>query len=180
MRRACRVLLGGGVVAYPTEAVYGLGCLPQDRGAVERVLAIKQRSWTKGLVLIAADAAQLEPLVELPGGPAGREILASWPGPVTWVLPARHWVPAWMTGGRGSLAVRVTAHPIAKALCAGVGQPLVSTSANLSRRAPLKTALGVRRAFGSLVDYVLAGPLGDSDRPTEIRDGASGRVLRPG
>jgi L-threonylcarbamoyladenylate synthase len=178
--RAARVVLAGGVVAYPTEAVFGLGCLPRDRSAVRRVLAIKRRSWRKGLLLIGSDLAQLERYVVLPPEPRRGEIVASWPGPVTWVLPARPRVPRWISGGRDTVAVRLTDHPVAARLCARVGEALVSTSANVSRRAPLRSARGVRRALGRAVDYVLAGATGGLAKPTVIKDARTGRILRDG
>jgi L-threonylcarbamoyladenylate synthase len=180
INRAARILLRGGVVAYPTEAVYGLGCLPGDRHAVARVLRIKRRSWRKGLVLIAAEIGQLKPLIRLPREPMLSKILLSWPGPATWVVRATAAVPAWITGGRDTVAVRVTNHPVAEALCRRVGQPLVSTSANRSRQPPHTQPLRLRRELGRAVDYVLPGELGNARRPTTIRDGATGRVLRPG
>jgi L-threonylcarbamoyladenylate synthase len=176
--RAARVVRAGGVIAYPTEAVFGLGCLPQDRAAVMRVLAIKRRSWRKGLILIGADLAQLERFVVLPPEPRRSEILASWPGPVTWVLEARRGTPRWISGGRNNVAVRLTAHPLARQLCARAGQALVSTSANVSRRPPHRKLLPLRRQLGSVVDYVLAGELGGLSQPTVIRDGRTGRALR--
>ena len=154
--RAARVIRAGGIVAYPTEAVFGLGCLPDDREAVERLLAIKRRPRQKGFVLIAARVEDLAHLVELPAEPMRSSILATWPGPVTWALPARHGAPPWLTGGRDTLAVRVTAHAEARALCARVGGPLVSTSANVSRRPPHRRLLALRRDLGRSVDYVLA------------------------
>lgn len=176
--RAARSILAGGVVAYPTESVYGLGCLPESRTAVERVLAIKRRSWRKGLLLIGAELEHLERYAELSESPYLSEILSSWPGPYTWVLPATAATPSWITGGRRSVAVRLTDHPVAGALCARVGGALVSTSANLSRHPPPKSLLRVRRDLGDSLDYVLPGPLGDLPRPTVIRDGRTGRVLR--
>jgi L-threonylcarbamoyladenylate synthase len=176
--RAARIVRAGGVIAYPTEAVFGLGCLPRDRRAVMRVLAIKRRSWRKGLILIGADLAQLERYVVLPQEPRRAEVLATWPGPNTWVLDARADAPRWITGGRTSVAVRVTAHGLAADLCRAVGEALVSTSANVSRRAPHRRLLNLRRDLGLRVDYVLAGPLGGLAAPTAIRDGRSGRVLR--
>src|SRR5690606_15049362 len=112
---AARVVRAGGVVAYPTEAVYGLGCVPTDERALARLIAIKRRDARKGFLLIAADLAQLEPFAELPGEPRRSEILARWPGPVTWVLAARRGVSALLTGGPRTIAVRVTAHPLAPA-----------------------------------------------------------------
>jgi L-threonylcarbamoyladenylate synthase len=176
--RAARVVRGGGVIAYPTEAVFGLGCNPRDRAAVLRLLAIKRRSWRKGLILIAANLEQVEPYVLLPPEPRRSEVLATWPGPHTWVLAARSAAPRWITGGRDGLAVRVTAHPIARDLCLAVGEAIVSTSANVSRRPAHRRLLRLRRDLGTKVDHVLAGPLGASAEPTSITDARSGRVLR--
>jgi L-threonylcarbamoyladenylate synthase len=177
---AARVILAGGIVAYPTEAVFGLGCRPDDREAVERLLAIKRRTWHKGFVLIAATLEDLADLVELPGEPMRSTILATWPGPVTWALPSCAGISRWLTGRRDTLAVRVTAHAVARALCARVGGPLISTSANVSRRPPYTRLIRLRRDLGALVDYVLPGPLGAAPRPTAIRDGRTGRTLRAG
>jgi L-threonylcarbamoyladenylate synthase len=177
--RAARVVRAGGVIAYPTEAVFGLGCLPRERRAVMRVLKIKRRSWRKGLILIGADLAQLERYVVLPPEPRRAAVLATWPGPNTWVLDARADAPRWITGGRASVAVRVTAHPVAAELCRRAGEALVSTSANVSRRPPHRRSLTLRRDLGRSVDYVLTGPLGGLASPTPIRDGRTGRALRP-
>ena len=178
LRHAARIVRSGGVIAYHTEAVFGLGCDPRAHAAVERILTIKQRSWRKGLILIGANWAQLEPYAELPAEPRRGEVLATWPGPHTWVLDARRDAPRWITGGRAGIAVRMTAHPLARALCLAVGDALVSTSANVSRRPPHRRLLSLRRDLGRHVDYVLAGPLGGLTQPTLIRDGRSGHVLR--
>lgn len=178
LETAARVLHRGGLVAYPTEAVYGLGCLPWERRAVERLLDMKRRSWRKGLSLIAASREQLEPLVKFPTGLLGEELRLSWPGPVTWVLDAKPSIPFWLTGGRETLAVRVTGHDLSRKLCETAASPLISTSANRSGRPPLRRALHVRREFGTSVDYVLKGKLGGEAKPTMIRDGRTGTVLR--
>lgn len=178
--RAARIVLAGGVIAYPTEAVFGLGCLPRDHAAVARVLEIKHRSWRKGLLVIGSDLAQLEALVQLPPEPRRSEIVASWPGPVTWVLPAKAHVPRWLSGGRDTLAVRLTDHPVAARLCERIGHAIVSTSANVSRRPPLRAVRLVRRELGALVDDVLGGEVGGLANPTVIKDGRTGRILRAG
>lgn len=169
----------GGIIAYATEAVFGLGCDPRNGLAVRRLLGIKGRSAAKGLILIAADLAQLLPFVA--GLPSGRaqQILASWPGPVTWILPARPGTPRWLTGGRATLAVRVTAHPGVAALCRACGTALVSTSANRSGRPPARSPLQVRRRLGPLIDYLLPGDCGPERRPSRIIDAASGALVRP-
>ena len=179
LREAVRILHAGGVIAYPTEAVYGLGCDPQDAAAVERVLNLKRRPVEKGVILIAADIAQLEGYVDL--SPAlYSQVSGSWPGPTTWLLPAGPRARPWLTGGRDTLAVRVTAHPQASELCRAFCGPVVSTSANPGGRRPARTALGVRVRFGArALDLILAGKTGPQKNPTEIRDARSGRILRP-
>lgn len=170
----------GAVVAYPTEGVWGLGCDPANREAVERLLALKQRPVQKGLILLAAEEAQLTPWIA-PLDPAMAErVRSTWPGPVTWIVPARDDCPPWLTGGRRTLAVRITAHPPARALCITSGTALVSTSANASGKAPLDGPAALRDAFGPALDAVLEEPLGHLSGPTEIRDVSTGVILRPG
>jgi L-threonylcarbamoyladenylate synthase len=178
--RAARCIIEGGVIAYPTEAVYGIGCLPFDIEALERVMAIKRRDARKGLIVVAADISQLEPIAVLPGGETGSQMRGTWPGPVSWVVAARPGLPALLTGGRPTVAVRVSAHPVVQQLCRRSGSALVSTSANCSGHRPARSALAVRRTLGTRLDYVLAGPVGGAARPSEIRDAATGRLLRPG
>lgn len=177
LRRAARVVVDGGVIAYPTEAVYGLGCDPLRADAVERILALKGRDRAKGLILIAADLGQIADLLAPLPEDRLTEIRATWPGPHTWVWPAAAGTPSWLTGGRDTLAVRITAHPFAAALCRACG-PLVSTSANPSGLPPARSALRVRRWFGGRLDLILSGPLGGLQRPTTIRDARTGTTLR--
>lgn len=180
LRKIVRLLRLGGVIAYPTEAVFGLGCDPHNEAAVRRILAIKRRPAGKGLILIGADFAQLEPFLQ-PLDPASRaRVEATWPGPVTWLLPARPEVPKWLRGRHDTLAVRVTAHPVAAAICAAWGGAIVSTSANVSGRPPARTVLAVHRELGRWLDYVVPGSTGGAAKPTEIRDLRTGRVVRPG
>jgi len=180
LQRAVRTLRAGGVVAYPTEAVYGLGCDPWNPRAVARLLALKGRPSARGLILIAAGFDQIAPLLQPLPATARRRVLASWPGPVTWIWPARSWVPRWLRGEHAGVAVRVTAHPAAAALCAAWGGPLVSTSANPSGARPARSALAVRLRLGPGVDCLLPGNLGQRSRPTAIRDAVSGATLRAG
>lgn len=180
LRTARRVLLDGGIVAYPTEAVYGLGCDPHNAAAVIRLLELKQRSWRKGLILIASHRHQLDPWLEPVGLSMEQQMEKSWPGPVTWLLPARPEVPEWLRGEHATLAVRVTAHPLAAALCETFGGPIVSTSANYAGHRAARSALQLQRVMGEQVDYILHGDVGDQLRPTEIRDAESGQVVRAG
>ena len=176
--QAARIVSVGGVIAYPTEAVYGLGCDPRDGTAVLRLLELKHRPLDKGLILIAAEFEALRPYLAPINAATRAKLRRSWPGAVTWVLPARPEIPFWLCGKHASLAVRVTAHPLAAALCRACGGVLVSTSANISNRTPARNALSVRRNFGSGIDYILSGVLGGRDKPTPIYDAVSGRVVR--
>lgn len=178
LRQATRRLTQGGIIAYPTEAVYGLGCDPLNFMAVTRLLVLKQRSWRHGLILIAAEFAQLQPFLAPLTALVQERVFATWPGPVTWLLPAKPEVPAWLRGDSAQLAVRVSAHPEVVALCRHWGQPLVSTSANLSGKPAATTALQVRRRLGLTIDYLLPGAVGERIRPSEIRDGLTNRILR--
>jgi L-threonylcarbamoyladenylate synthase len=177
---AVLALRAGGVIAYPTEAVYGLGCDPHHERAVAQLLRLKGRPTDLGLILIASEFAQLAPFLAPLDAAREAMIAATWPGPVTWVWPARAGTPAWLTGGRDTLAVRVTAHPTAAALCHAFGGALTSTSANPHGQPPARDAATVRAYFGAAVPAVIDAPLGGLARPTEIRDARSGTVLRPG
>ncbi len=177
---AAELLRAGGVVAYPTEGVFGLGCDPFDGEAVQRILTIKSRSVTAGLIVIGDSMEQLSPLFAPLPDDVRQRIAATWPGPVTWIVPAAADVPDWVTGGRDSIAVRVPGHSLARDLCTAAGMPLVSTSANRSGRPALRTALLVRRHLGDDVDSVVAGETGLAAGPSEIRDALTGKILRKG
>lgn len=178
LRQAVRRLDGGGIVAYPTEAVFGLGCDPFNLDAVLRLLRIKQRPPGMGLILIGARFEHVEPFIGVIDRARLARVRRSWPGPHTWLLPASPWVPSWIRGDHESVALRVTAHPIAAALCDAFGGALVSTSANRHGQAPAVTALDIRLHLGNDVDLVVSGVTGGMARPTAIREALSGRVVR--
>lgn len=166
----------GGVIAYPTESCFGLGCDPMNRAAVEKILRLKGRGAAKGLILIAANRNQLRPYATRASIEAAWN-KGRWPGPVTWVLPAAKTCPEWLTGGRDTVAVRITAHPGAAALCKQAGMALVSTSANKSGGMPATTSDVCRTLFGGQI-RVLEGRVGVRKRPSTLIDLASGKVLR--
>lgn len=174
---AARIIRAGGVVAYPTETVYGLGCDPFDQKAVTRLLRIKRRAQEKGLILVAANMQQLAGLVRL--SQAQRAHLESvWPGPVTYLLPATAAVPVWIRGQHDKVAIRISAHPSARALAAAVGTPIVSTSANRAGEPSARSRFNVARRLGAELDFIVAGDTGGAGKPSSIIDLESGRVLR--
>jgi L-threonylcarbamoyladenylate synthase len=167
----------GGVIAYPTESVFGLGCDPWNEDAVLTILDIKKRDWTKGLILIAANFNQLQPFIK----PVTNDVLVqleqTWPGPVTWLLPASDDCPQYLRGLHDTIAVRVTAHKKAAQLCNEFGGAIVSTSANLTGHAPAKMAIQVKARLPE-VEYVVPGNCGGADKPSQIIDATTGKVIR--
>ncbi|ODU52330.1 MAG: tRNA threonylcarbamoyladenosine biosynthesis protein RimN [Lysobacteraceae bacterium SCN 69-48] len=170
----------GGLIAYPTEGVWGLGCDPHDEAAVMRLLALKQRDVAKGLILIASSEAQLAPFIDTAslGGSQLAEVRASWPGPNTWIMPASKDAPSWITGAHDGIAVRVTAHPLVRALCDGFGGALVSTSANIASEPSPRTRAELDPRIVAGVDAVTDGETLGRAQPSTIRDALSGAVLR--
>jgi len=175
---AVAALRSGGIVAYPTEAVYGLGCDPANAAAVAELFALKQRPADRGVLLIAADFAQVERYIGSAPDAAVARARATWPGPQTWVFPRAPETPTWLCGAHPGIALRVTAHTQAAELCRAFGGAIVSTSANRHDAPPARSADEVRAAFGTELAYILDGPTGGLERPTPIRDALSGASLR--
>ena len=173
--RLLRYIRAGGVVAYATESCYGLGCDPSHPRAVRRLLHLKRRPQTKGLILVSDRLMRLEPYLQKLSTATRSDVTRYWPGPVTLLLPAR--AQRWLTGAHAKLAVRVSAHPDTARLCRHLRMALVSTSANISGAKPAKTAAQCRRYFGGSV-CVLPGKIGTRARPSTLIDYASGRILR--
>ncbi len=176
---AAEIINQGGVVAYPTESCFGLGCDPRNNAALRRLLHIKQRSFEQGMIIVGACYHQLKMYIACSQEEVPERVFDSWPGPYTWLLPAHDGVSRWLRGQHSTIAVRVTSHPIAAALCRQTGKAVVSTSANRHGRSPERHAKQVEKQLGSLVDYVLTGSIGLASKPSEIRDAFSGQVLRP-
>lgn len=175
IKRAAARLHMGAVIAYPTEGLWGLGCDPSNRFAVNRILALKSRPVSKGMILVADSVERLSPFFRyLPD----ENDLRVEGRPVTWLLEHGQCSPDWITGGRETLAIRISKHPIIAGLCACSGLPLVSTSANPAGKEPAKTSLRVRSYFGNLIDVIVPGALGGQNGASEIRDFQTGRVLR--
>lgn len=167
----------GGVIAYPTESCYGLGCDPRNRRAVMKLLRLKGRPQHKGLILIGSDFRQLQPYAAPLDSVQWQKIAPTWPGPVTWLLPTSRKVPPWLRGNHQSIAVRIPAHPLAAALCHAVNMPLVSTSANRTGMKPARTYAACFKRFGSEV-LVVPGPVGKRRRPSTIMELKTSAVIR--
>ncbi len=169
IQTAARMLDAGGVIAYPTESIYGLGCLPDRDEALARLLRIKRRDSSKGLILLAASPSQLVPWVA-PLSPAEwRRIISPRRHPTTWIVPAAAGVSPLLTGGRATIAVRITRYPLARQLCLAAGAAIVSTSANLTRQSPVRHASALPPALSRNLDLVLRGRCGPARRASQIR-----------
>ena len=172
------MIRNGGIIAYPTESVFGLGCDPENASAVLELLTIKNRPLAMGLILIAAELHQLQPYMAKVNKTILDRLRASWPGPVTWLVPAHPRVPAWIRGEHNSVAMRITAHPQAASLCNMIDSALVSTSANFHGHRAARNMLQVRQTFDDSLDYILSGRVGGKKRPTEIRDALTDKIIR--
>lgn len=170
------ILRGGGVIAYPTEAVFGLGCDPFNQTAVKKLWALKSRGAEKGFILLISDWAQLYPLIDTITEAQITTVRSTWPGFTTWIFPASPTLPQWITGGKPTIAIRMTTHPIAKSLCTEF--PIISTSANLSGQPPIRDVEMIKLQFPQGVDALIDGPLGEFSQPSAIIDVQTGLKLR--
>ena len=177
---AAGCLRNGRVIAYPTEAVYGLGCDPRNADAVSKVLALKQRPAESGLVLVGSNLEQFDAWIGQVSSAALEMAARTWPGPVTWLFPRAKDVPDWIAGSHQTIAIRVTAHEPCSALCKAFGGPVVSTSANPHAAPPARSAGRVEEYFGRFLGGILEGPLGGFEHPSEIRDVQTAEVVRGG
>lgn len=179
LRRAADCLLTGGLIAHPTEAVWGLACLPHYPAAVARLLTAKQRHPAKGLILVAYDERCFDALLSPLPLTLRTRMREAWPGPVTFVVPDPDgWAPEWVRGAHNSVAIRVSKHSLTRELSRLVKGPLISTSANPAGAAPALTALQARRYFGGAVDLYLTGETGGETRPSRIIDALTGETFR--
>lgn len=180
--QAIQTLHNGQVLAYPTEAVWGLGCDPYNQQAFEQILNLKNRPIEKGVILIAASLEQVEPFLQGLSTEQVAQMQQSWniteqQRATTWLVPLTKAVPAWISGQHNRVAIRVTTHPLVRQLCTGFGGAIVSTSANPAGLQPAKSSVEIRHYFGEQL-AVLDGPLGQSSAPSKIMDIVSGQVLR--
>ncbi len=180
IRYSAKLMKAGGVIAYPTEAVWGLGCVPDNASAVQAILDLKHRSADKGLILVASSIEQFDPYLTEVTLPQRKQLMDTWPGPNTWLVPVNSAVPKLISGRFDSVALRVSAHPLVSALCNLVGGPIVSTSANPQGKRPASTRWQVLRYFGAdpSLNLVTCGSVGREARPSTIKDLRTGQIIR--
>jgi L-threonylcarbamoyladenylate synthase len=167
----------GGLIAYPTESCYGLGCDPDNRRAVHRILKLKQRPQNKGLILIASDYCQVARYLQPLTMDEQHKLVSAGAQSITYLMPVKPSCPRWLRGAHDTLAVRLTAHPFARQLCRSVDSALVSTSANRSGQRPAKTYAECLRRFGKKV-WVLPGRVGKRKKPSTIKVWGDGKIIR--
>ncbi|QJC35727.1 Sua5/YciO/YrdC/YwlC family protein [Enterobacteriaceae endosymbiont of Donacia sparganii] len=174
----------GKIIAYPTESVFGLGCDPDNKKAVYKLLIIKKRSIKKGLILVASKYTQLLKYINEKKiiKSQKKKILSTWPGQITWIMPISKKTPFWLTGNFNSIAVRITNHYLISKLCNYFGKPIVSTSANISGMQPCLTSKEVLNQFYKVKKHILIlnGKTGNHVKPSEIRDSFTNLVIRKG
>ena len=175
---AVGVLNNGGVIAYPTEFCFGLGCDPRNTKALKKLLDIKRRKVEQGVILIACELSQVEHYAEFEDLPKAAEIKASWPGPNTWLLPAKGNVSEWVRGKHSSVAMRIPKHDFCLALCDQFGHAIVSTSANRHGQAAMLSAQEVEKELGGELDYIVDSAVGGAAHASRIKDALSGETLR--
>lgn len=180
LHHAREVIRNGGVVAYPTESCFGLGCHPKQHAAVQKILRIKRRSATHGLILIAGDIEQISSYIKILPNELKSKMAASWPSSTTWLIPAASWVPSWIRGDSDKIALRIPAHRLARQLCNYCGHALVSTSANRRGQRSARSATQVNRIFSNHVDFVLDAKCGSANRPSTIIDLLTDQIIRQG
>ena len=179
IKLACQALKQGNIIAYPTEAVWGLGCDPYSETAVDKILRVKDRSINKGLILIGGSVDQFEPLLSRLSLEHRDKLDASWPGHITWLVPdPDQLIPQWIKGSYKSVAIRVSAHPVVQKLCSTFAGPLVSTSANMAGEEGIRSRIRLENEFADKLACIVDGELGQAAKPSEMRDLFSGKVLR--
>ena len=180
MTTALETFQQGGVLAYPTESVFGLGCDPDNNQAIEKLLSLTSRPADKGLILLAGNYSQLLPYIDDEQIPQDKRlaVLSRWPDGITQLVAKNINTSALLTGRFDKIAVRVTSQPDVVALCLATNKPIVSTSANLSGESPAKTWQEIPHDLADQIDFIIKGKTLGFERPSTIIDALSGEVIR--
>jgi len=175
IKQAITSLKQGHLLAYPTESMYGIGTDPYNNQAVESLKDLKERG-TKGFILIASAWVQVADWVDLPKRNLLSKALKSWPGPVTWIMPASKQAPKAIIGPNNTLAIRIPDHPICQQLCQSFGGAIISTSANPKGEEPAKNHQAVANYFKH-VD-ILIGDIGNRTKPSTVKNILTNEIYR--
>ena len=176
IRHAAHIIRHGGIIAYPTDTIYGLGCNPYDAEAVARLNSLKQRPPHKQFILLAADIDQIRPLTMLSDEQQKR--ISEVDEPTSWIVDASHDLPAWLCNEHGTVTVRISKQEDVRRLCHALGHAIISTSANLSGKTPAKNSLELHRYFHGSVDKILADNKKLTARPSKIIRLCDNQIIR--
>lgn len=179
--QAAAILREGGVIAYPTEAVYGIGCDPKNLSAVKKILEIKQREKAKGLILVASSFEQFKNYMQPLDKEIEEKLLTSWKDQtkaITWLVPVKKQTSEYIRGQFDTIAVRVSHHPVVKELCEKFAGAIISTSANISTQDAARTALQVKQIFENKINFIIEGETDINAQPSEIRDALTDKIIR--
>jgi len=177
LKKIHEILVDGGVIAYPTESVFGLGCDPSNEQAITKILEIKKRTLEMGFVLLTPNIEIVSDWVNMSNKQL-KIFSSSSKRPTTYIVPASVAAPKWLAV-KNTLAIRLSNDPFIKNICGLLGLPIVSTSANLHGENPCKSAEEVQKIMGSQLDYIVFKQTGPFNNPSTIVDLSSGKTIRP-
>ena len=177
IRHAAHVIRYGGIIAYPTDTIYGLGCDPYNADAVASINDIKQRPRNKQFILLAGHTDQVAPLVELDKDQQHKITRAS--EPTSWVIEARPSAPGWLISEQGTITIRISQQHDVQRLCQALGQAIISTSANPSGKPPARNSLELHKYFHHSVDVILASHKMLAASPSKVVRLCDNHVIRP-
>ncbi len=182
VKEAAGILRSGGIVVYPTETVYGIGCDPLNSEACQRVYSLKKRTHSKPFILLADSMKTVEDFAGVPNAVAKKLAAEFWPGPLTLIIKPSQPLPVHLFGPSGGVAFRVTSGTVAAALSREFGKPVISTSANIAGSKPAVTYDEALTAFGNLADSVLENTEKPDGLPSTVIDLTSTEpaILRTG
>jgi len=178
IEQAISFLKQGKIIAYPTETVFGLGCDPFNKHAVEDLLKLKRRTVDKGFLLVAFNWEQIQDLIKGNDDNTMCAVRKTWPGHITWTFPATDKVPSWIKGAHDTIAIRLSAHPVVQALCKKYGGPIISTSANIKGEKPIKEIEKLKKEFDKKIAMIVPGELGKAGKPSRIQNAMTGEIIR--
>lgn len=168
IRHAAHIVNNGGVIAYPTDTIYGLGCDPNNPKAIETINIIKQRPLNRQFILLASDIGQLKPLIQI--SRQQEQTVTQNSEPTSWIVKASERAPSWLVDSSGSLTIRISKHSDVQRLCQALGHAIISTSANISGKTPAKNSFMLHKYFHHKVDKILVS----DKKPT----GRASRIIR--